>query len=101
MMIPKGRKPSGPGVFIKEFILDGRKMTQGQLAKALHVRRETVSRIVNEHSSVTAVMAMKLAKVTGTTPELWLNAQRSVDLWKAQKDHAEEIEELAPLQDAV
>ena len=32
-----------------------------------------------------------------TYPEFWLNAQRAVDLWKAQKERKREIERIKPL----
>ncbi|HSX12941.1 MAG TPA: HigA family addiction module antitoxin, partial [Chlamydiales bacterium] len=39
------------------------------------------NRIVNEKSSVTPEMALKLAMAFNTTPDFWLNAQMALDLW--------------------
>jgi plasmid maintenance system antidote protein VapI len=40
-----------------------------------------INRIVNEKSSITPEIAVKLAAAFETTPDFWLNAQMAVDLW--------------------
>jgi plasmid maintenance system antidote protein VapI len=39
-------------------------------------------------------MALRLSRLFGNTLEFWLNAQRAVDLWKAQKENRNEIERI-------
>ena len=46
-----------------------------------------VSAIVNGHSPVTVDMALRLSRAFSTTPDLWLNLQRAVDLWEARQRH--------------
>jgi antitoxin HigA-1 len=58
-------------------------LTVSELAAVLGVTRKTLSKIVNEHGSVTPDMALRLSKAFQTTPELWLNLQRNYDLWQA------------------
>ena len=45
-------------------------------------------------------MALRLSKLFGNTPEFWLNAQRAVDLWNAERENKQEIEKITPLQAA-
>ena len=45
-------------------------------------------------------MALRLAQLFGNTPEFWLNAQRSYDLWQAKLDRQTEIEKIKPLRTA-
>jgi len=97
MRLPKGRRPVGPGDMIREMILEGYHLTQGELAAKLNITRPTLNRIVTGASSVTPNMALRLSRLTGSTPELWLNAQRAVDLWAELQEHKEEIEKIAPL----
>lgn len=55
-------------------------MTPYGLAKALHVPRTRIERLAREETPVTVDMALRLARYFGTTPELWLNLQRSYDV---------------------
>jgi len=42
-------------------------------------------------------MALRLARLFGNSPEFWLNAQRSVDLWAAAQLVKEEVDRIKPL----
>jgi len=44
-----------------------------------------INRIVNNRTSVTAEMAVKLASTLNTSPQFWLNAQQAVDIYNALK----------------
>lgn len=57
----------------------------GELADTLHVARKTVSQIINGRSDISVEMSLRLSKAFNTTPELWLNMQRSYDLWEVSK----------------
>ena len=78
MMIPSHREPTTPAELVHEYVIEEYELTQGQLAEALHVTRQTVSRLLNNHSKITAEMAFRLGTLTGTTPELWLNCQLKI-----------------------
>ena len=58
-------------------------MTQKELAEHIDCDIKVINRIINNKSSVTAEMAIKLADTFSTTPEFWLNAQHAVDIYKA------------------
>ena len=60
-------------------------ITQDQLAEALGVSRYSVNQLLNDRRGVTAEMALRLAKATGTTPRFWLNIQQQVDLFRARR----------------
>lgn len=77
------RRPTSPGVILKEDYLEPLALTVTALAEALRVSRKTVSAIVNERAPVTVDMALRLAQAFQTSPDLWLNLQRNLDLWKA------------------
>jgi addiction module HigA family antidote len=63
----------------------------------LDVSRQTVNELLRERRSISPSMALRLSRLFGNTPEFWLNAQQACDLWKAQKDHASEINRISPL----
>lgn len=45
-------------------------------------------------------MALRLSRLFGNTPEFWLNAQRAVDIWNAERENKLEIKKIKPLQTA-
>ncbi len=51
----------------------------------MRLTRQTLHRILAGRSSVTAEMALRLGRFTGTTPALWLNLQAQHDLWHQQR----------------
>ncbi len=79
------RMPTSPGEILREEYLVPLEMTQKQLADHLGCDVKVVNRIVNGRSAVTATVALKLAATFRTTPELWLNAQKAVDLYRAAR----------------
>jgi addiction module HigA family antidote len=58
--------------------------TQTELAARLMVSRQTVSDLLHERKSVTAEMAIRIARAVGGTPESWLRMQEALDLWTAE-----------------
>lgn len=81
-MYSKKRKPTAPGEILSEEFLKPLGITQKHLADHLGCDYKVVNRIVNEKSSVTPEMAIKLSEALNTTPDFWLNAQMALDLWK-------------------
>lgn len=79
------RAPTTPGEILKEEFLLPLSLTQSKLANHLRVDIKVINRIINGRCAVTAEMALKLAAAFNTTPEFWLNAQKAVELYKAEK----------------
>ena len=79
------RKPTSPGEILNEEFLKPMGMTQKQLADHLGCDVKVINRIINERTSVTADMAVRLAAAFGMTAEFWLNAQQAVEIYAANK----------------
>ena len=77
------RPPTHPGGILKRQYIEPLSLTISELANTLGISRKTLSKIVNEHGSITPDMALRLSKAFRTTPELWLNLQQNYDLWQA------------------
>jgi antitoxin HigA-1 len=75
--------------------LDG--VTQESLGEALGVSRHSVNELMNGRRAVTAVMALRLARVLGTDPKFWMNLQQAWDLYEASRTHGTAITDLKPL----
>jgi addiction module HigA family antidote len=82
------KNPAHPGRIIKSACLEplGLSVTEG--AKVLGVTRQTLTKIVNGKSGVSAEMAIRLAKAFGSTADLWVRMQASYDLAQARKDES-------------
>jgi addiction module HigA family antidote len=93
--------PSHPGEILKELYLSALGISITDLAKDIGVSRKAISAIVNGHKSVTAEMAMRLAKAMNTTPQLWLNLQANYDLWHLAHEKQECFEDIKPLAVAI
>jgi addiction module HigA family antidote len=79
------RKPTTPGEILSEEFIKPLGLTQKQLADHLKCDVKVINRIVNDRTSLTAEMAIKLAAALKTTPEFWMNAQQAVDVYNANK----------------
>ena len=72
-------------------------LTVSSLANALGVSRQSVNELLRERRAITPEMALRLARLFGNTPEFWLNAQRSVDLWEAARALKKSVRQIKPL----
>ena len=101
MSIPNKRerrvRPTHPGEMLREDFLPDYGLTVSSFAKALRVSRQTVNELLRERRAVSPEMALRLSRLFGNSPEFWLNAQRAVDLWEAQKNIKSKIDHISPL----
>ncbi len=72
--------PCSPTPIIAEEFLAPLGMSQVALAEALGISASGVSRIIKGQMALTARTAFGLAEVFGTTPEFWMNLQKSYEL---------------------
>ena len=84
-MITIDREPTTPGEILDEEFLKPLDITQKQLADHLGCDVKVINRIVNNRTSISAEMAVKLGSALGTSPEFWLNAQQAVDIYRAKR----------------
>jgi len=84
-MFDMKRKPTTPGEILREEFLLELGISQKKLAGHIGCDIKVINRIVNNRTSVTAEMAVKLASTLNTSPQFWLNAQQAVDIYNALK----------------
>ena len=85
------RKPVHPGEVLLEDVLKPLDITITAAAVKLGVSRKTLSEFVNQKSSLSPEMALRIAEATKTSPESWLNMQTKLDLWIAMQKKPENI----------
>ena len=95
-MRERTRPPTHPGGILKRHYLAPLALGVARAALALGVSRKTLSKILNERGAVTPDMALRLARAFQTTPEFWLNLQRTYDLWYAAH-HSDAWRDVVPL----
>lgn len=78
------RRPTHPGIILKEDYLLPLSIKIVDMAANLGVSRKTLSKIINERGAVMPDMALRLSRALDTTPDLWLNLQKNFDLWQAE-----------------
>ena len=67
------------------------------MAAALRISRQTVNELLRERRSITPVMALRLSRLFGNSPEFWLNAQHARDLWESEHHYSKELSRILPL----
>ncbi|OGF52641.1 MAG: addiction module antidote protein, HigA family [Candidatus Fraserbacteria bacterium RBG_16_55_9] len=84
-MIPTNRKPTHPGRILDEMYLKPLHISLRSFGAVTGISRKHLSRVINGHARVSVEIATKLAATLSTTPELWVNAQRNVDIYEARQ----------------
>jgi addiction module HigA family antidote len=87
-MAPKrAMPPTHPGEILREDVLPALGLTVQDAAAKLGVTRQTLHRIISRDDPrpVTPEMAVRLGKLCGNGPRVWLNLQGAYDLWHAMR----------------
>lgn len=82
------RRPTHPGAILREDVLPSLGLTQTECAQRLDVSRLTVSELLHEKRGVSHDMALRLGRMLGNGPGIWLRMQQAVDLWELENTKA-------------
>lgn len=96
------RAPVHPGVFFERNILPEfrrQRRTIGEIATLLGVSRQALHRVMAGQAAITADMAVRLGKLCGNGPDLWLNMQSRHDAWEAADRLAPELRKIPTLRE--
>lgn len=83
--------PMHPGEMLREEFMLPLGLTPGKIARACHVPRTRIERIVREELGISADTALRLARFFATTPEFWMNLQKRYELLIAEQHSTDEI----------
>lgn len=81
-----------PGYYIKE-IIEETGLTQEDFAKRLDTTPKNLSLLIRGEQSLSIDIAMKLARMIGTSVDYWLNLQKTYDALLAEFKSEEELAE--------
>ena len=87
----RGHTPTHPGAMLREDVLPALELPVSRAAKVLGVPHQALHAILTERASITPEIAVRLGKLCGNGPGLWLRMQQARDLWQAERDMAEVV----------
>ncbi len=89
-----------PGELLREEILPALGRPRVEISRLLGVSRPTLHAVLTERAAVTPEMALRLGKLCGNGPELWLALQMRYDLERLRRERAADIDAIPTLQAA-
>jgi len=99
-VLKRGLPPMHPGELRREEVLPAIGRSKAEIARLLGISRQTLYDILAERAPVTPAMALRLGKLCGNGPELWLNLQRTYDLRKAEMELGDALAAIPTLNEA-
>ena len=84
--LTKGLRPVHPGEMLREDVLPALARPKTEIARLLGISRQTLYDILNEKQPITAHMALRLGKLCGDGPDIWLDLQKHYDLQIATRE---------------
>ena len=85
------RKPTHPGTVLLEDVMKPLNLSVTETARLLGVSRKALSEFINEKSSLSPEMAIRIGKATNTSPESWMNMQLKLTLWNAYQNEPKNV----------
>ena len=79
------RCPAHPGRILREYTLPALGLAKTVIADHLGISRQTLYDVLGEKQPITPQMAVRVGRLLGNGPALWLNMQMAYDLWHAQR----------------
>ena len=89
--------PTHPGAMLREDFLPDYALTADSLADELGESRQTIHELLREQGAISSIMALKLSRLFGNSPEFWLSAQHTRDLWELEQQYRDELAQIEPL----
>ena len=94
---PLKRAPVHPGEILREDVLPSLELSVSEAARRLGVSRQQLHRVLACTHPVTIEMALRIGKLVGNGPGLWLRLQQACDLWRVEQSLKDELEEIRPV----
>jgi antitoxin HigA-1 len=89
--------PTHPGEMLREDFMTDYGLNATTLASALGVSRQTINELLRERRALTPVMALRLSRLFGNSPEFWLNVQHAREIWESEQRYEKELNQILPL----
>lgn len=80
------RPPTHPGAVLREDVLPALRLSVSEAARHLGVSRQHLHRVLTEKAPVSADLAVRIGKLCGNGPGLWIRMQAAHDVWHAERE---------------
>jgi len=91
------RCPTHPGEVLREDVLPSLNISKAELARRLGVSRPTLYGVLNEEYSVTPNLALRLGRLLGNSPQMWVNMQAAYDLCIVEQENKDELDDIVAI----
>ncbi len=78
--------PPHPGELLRETVLPAAGRTKVEIAALLGISRQHLNYILSEKKPVTPATAVRLGKLFGNGPDLWVRMQAAYYTWHAARE---------------
>lgn len=85
------------GQILQDEFLQPLDMTAYRLSKEIHVSTSSVLDLIHGRRRLSTDMALRLAKLFGTTDRFWINLQANIDVRNRKPDMEQELSQIQPV----
>ena len=79
-------EPAHPGEMLGEIMIPATGKSKAEIARLLGISRQTLYDILNLKQPVTPAVAVRLGKLFGDGPGIWIRMQAAYDTWHAERE---------------
>ena len=79
-------EPAHPGALLAEIAIPATGRSKTEIARLLGISRQTLYDILNRKQPVTPQIAVRLGKLFGDGPGIWIRMQAAYDTWHAERE---------------
>jgi len=84
-------EPAHPGELLREVVIPATGRSKTDIARLLKLSRQTLYDVLGARQPVTPRIAVRLGKLFGDGPGVWLRMQNEYDIWHAEQDMRDEL----------
>lgn len=96
----KNLRPVHPAEILREDVIPALGRPKAEIARLLGISRQTLYDLLAERQPITARMALRIGKLCGNGPDIWLTMQARYDMEIAAREMADEIARIPTLREA-
>ncbi|HEU5095853.1 MAG TPA: HigA family addiction module antitoxin [Reyranella sp.] len=79
------RCPPHPGELLREDVIPAVGKTKSEIADLLGISRQHLHAILAERKPVSPQIAVRMGKLFGDGPDIWMRMQGAYDVWQAER----------------